>query len=102
MADLGKSDDAVHYLTEALRIDPKNVSAHNNLGLVAYRQDRMEEVMSHYRMAVMADPRNAEVRYNMGLAFEKMGKINDAIAHLESGNCDQARLSSRRKKPSPG
>ena len=62
---------------------PANARAHNNLGLLLYREGRLDEAIAHYREAARLDPTEAHTQYNLGLALMKAGHPREAIAHLE-------------------
>jgi tetratricopeptide (TPR) repeat protein len=59
---------------------PNNARAHNNLGQLLYRQDRIAEAIDHYELSVRLDPTVAQAHYNLGLALMKSGRLAEAEA----------------------
>lgn len=62
---------------------PANARAHNNLGLLLYHANQLEDAIAHYREARRLDPTDARTHYNFGLALMKVGRTQEAIAPLE-------------------
>jgi tetratricopeptide (TPR) repeat protein len=54
--------------------------AHINLGLVRFRQGKLDEAAAHYREAIRVDPAHAESYYNLGLVLFRQGKLDEAAA----------------------
>jgi tetratricopeptide (TPR) repeat protein len=59
---------------------PDNARAHNNVGQLLYRQDRVAEAIDHYGRSVRLDPTVAQAQYNLGLALMKSGRLAEAEA----------------------
>ena len=55
---------AVAY-RDVVRVDPKFSAAHNNLGNLAYQDDRVDEAIAHYERAVKAEPTSLPPRHNL-------------------------------------
>jgi tetratricopeptide (TPR) repeat protein len=54
--------------------------AHNNLGILRYRQNRFDEATAHYERAVALDPDNPVYRKNLAdLYYTKLGRTDQAI-----------------------
>jgi protein O-mannosyl-transferase len=79
----GKLDEAIKYLTEALRIKPDFAEAHTNLGFALSCQGKYNEAAVHLAEALRLDPNFALAHYYMGQVLAQMGKIDDAITHFE-------------------
>ena len=62
---------------------PGNSRAHNNLGLLHYQRDRLDEAIACYREALRFDPGTALVHFNLGIALIRKGSIAGAVAPLE-------------------
>jgi len=75
----GDPEGAVHHHFEALRIDPKNTKAHNNLGNVLAQQGDFKNAIDHYKSALQINPNYAGAYYNLGKIFANQDKIEDAI-----------------------
>jgi tetratricopeptide (TPR) repeat protein len=74
-------DQAVHYLAECLKLDPRNVKAENNLGLAYERLGRTDEALAAYRTAITFDPDAPEPYLNLGTLLTS-NRPQDAIGYL--------------------
>jgi len=62
----------------ALRVNPNNPRAHNNLGHQLHAADRPEEAVAHLRLAVALKPSYAEAHLNLGVALDELGQTEEA------------------------
>jgi tetratricopeptide (TPR) repeat protein len=76
-------EDAVLLYTEALKANPNDGTAHNNLGNAYFRLQRIVEATEHYREAVRINGNDAEAHQNLGAALAAQGDIDGAIAQYE-------------------
>ncbi len=78
----GRVPEAITQFEKALKLDPKYIDAHNNLGSVL--QDlpgRMADAIAHYREALRLKPDYPEVHWNLGNAWLQVpDHVNDAVA----------------------
>jgi tetratricopeptide (TPR) repeat protein len=81
LADLGKIDEALIHLTEAVKIKPSFSKAHNNLGNALARQGRDEEAIFHLTRALQLEPDFPMAHNNLGNLFEKQRKVEEAVFH---------------------
>jgi Flp pilus assembly protein TadD len=70
----GKLGDAEAHLREALRVNPRNAEALNNLGVVRMDQGRTEEAIASFMKARELMPGNAAIETNLRIACEKRQK----------------------------
>ena len=63
--------------------NPACYVAHDNLGIVLYRQGRIDEAIAHYRRALEIRPDFAETHNDLGLALARKGQVDEAIAHYQ-------------------
>jgi tetratricopeptide (TPR) repeat protein len=75
----GDLEGAAREYRRFLAVQPSNVEARSNLGVVLMRLGRYEEAMVEYQTALAAAPSNATVRLNLGLAYYKSGRLEDAL-----------------------
>jgi Flp pilus assembly protein TadD len=59
-----------------LRLDPKNVEAHNNLGILFYQLGNTERAIGHFREALRINPGYTDARENLEtvLMFKQKGR----------------------------
>ena len=73
--------DTESLWSHALRVDPRIISAHNNLGLELVAQGKIEEGVRHYEEALSIDPDSSDAHNNLGKALELLGRRPEAVAH---------------------
>jgi Tfp pilus assembly protein PilF len=66
--------------THALRVNPRSLLAHNNMGFTFAEQGRLDEAMAHYRQALQVRPDSPYTYNNFGLALAHRGNLEAAIA----------------------
>src|ERR1051326_6844899 len=62
---------AEQLLQSAVKADPFNGPAHNDLGVLYLRQSKLYEAASEFELARKLMPGNPDPRLNLGLTFEK-------------------------------
>ena len=70
---------AEELLQSALKADPFDGPAHNNLGVLFLRQSKLYEAASEFEQARKLMPGNPDPRLNLGLTFEKAGLYERAF-----------------------
>jgi tetratricopeptide (TPR) repeat protein len=80
---LGQSEAAIAYISEALRLRPEFAEAHNTLGNVFNKLGRNEEAAASYRRALGVKADYAEAHSNLGVALKTLGKTDEAIASYQ-------------------
>lgn len=79
----GRLNEAVAQFVEALRLDPRNVAARNDLALCLSELGRTEEAIAQYEEALRVNPDVAEAHNNLGNSLVKIpGKLREAIAQF--------------------
>jgi len=66
-------------LQSALKADPFDGPAHNNLGVLCLRQSRLYEAATEFELARKLMPGNPDPRLNLGLTLEKAGLYDRAF-----------------------
>ncbi len=79
----GRVADAQAQYEEALRIDPGNTEAHNNLGGLLASQGRFEEAAKHVRAVVERYPKDPRARHNLARIELQRGDPYEAGKWLE-------------------
>ncbi len=67
----GQYADAEHGFERVLVIDPRNIPALGNLGVIYARTHRFARAMETYQQALKLDPENEPLTLNAGLAYLK-------------------------------
>ena len=77
----GKPEAAQTSFEQALRANPFNCDAHNQLGVMARRDGRFTDAETHYLDCLQADPGYGRARLNLGILYELyMGRLGEALA----------------------
>jgi tetratricopeptide (TPR) repeat protein len=79
----GDLSRAEQFYRQALRHEPNNVEAHNNLGSVLQSQGRIEEAVAHWEEALAIRPDGVEARVNLGGALVHLDRVPEALVHCE-------------------
>jgi tetratricopeptide (TPR) repeat protein len=72
-------DDARAQFNEALRLDPGNLVALNNLGILSMQEADAAAAEEHYRRALQIDPGAEKILSGLGLALTRQGRHDSAI-----------------------
>jgi tetratricopeptide (TPR) repeat protein len=82
LSKLGRQDEAVARLEQALRLDPRSADALNNLGVVYRALGKPALAISLYERALALEER-AATHYNLGSALVAQGQVERGARHLE-------------------
>ena len=69
---------------QVLAINPNDVGAHGNLGVIAMRRRQWKTALAEFRAAEKLAPNVAGIRLNIGLVYFRQNDFNEAIPPLES------------------
>ncbi len=77
---LGKRDTAkaIEHLKRAVEIAPQFAQAWNNLGTIAYHQQRFPDAAAYFQRALAADPSAYEPLVNLGGVLINLGNLDEA------------------------
>ena len=79
----GRTDEAIPYFQEALKLNPDHLIALENLGN-AYRQQRnWDEARKALERAVAVGPQDAEANYSLGMVFAQLNDTDRAYEYLQ-------------------
>ena len=67
----GMLEKEINHYREALRINPRDVQTHNNLGTVFMRMGWIDEALRHYQVALSINPYLPVARRNLARAYQK-------------------------------
>jgi Flp pilus assembly protein TadD/mono/diheme cytochrome c family protein len=82
MQQLGRPEQALPYLTEALRIRPSSVTARNNLAVALFATERFDDAAKEFRQALALDPGYRNARYNLARTLSAKGDNAAALTEL--------------------
>jgi tetratricopeptide (TPR) repeat protein len=71
--------DTIESYKQAIRIDPDDANAHNNLGVTYCNLVMYEEAIESYKQALRINPDFKEAHNNLGIAYRDSGKHKEAI-----------------------
>ncbi len=74
---------AIPLLRQILALDPKNLNAQANLGVLEFFQGGYAEAIPHLRSALEAQPNLGRVEVLLGIAEKRTGDPKSAQTHLE-------------------
>ena len=83
MAKKGDNEEAGKMYSRVLELDPTNVKAMNNLGIVLKRLGRHEDALQAYHYAIQTDEAYPLTHKNMGILLEVMNDPDGAITAYE-------------------
>lgn len=66
----------------AVKANPANARAHNNLALALEQEGQFEAAIEHYERALSAYAKSAEVHNNLGGVLLRVGRTEEAVAQL--------------------
>jgi tetratricopeptide (TPR) repeat protein len=79
----GETQAALEHLSEAVRIEPGDLEARDNLAVVQFQLGRGDEAEQHLRAVLRANPEMAKAREHLGAVLLARGELAEARAHLE-------------------
>lgn len=82
LAAIGRTDEALPYYAEAVRIEPGQSRYQNNLATALARAGQRDAAMQHYLEAIHVDPHYAEPYNNLGAMLLARHQVDEAISNL--------------------
>ncbi|HEX7878904.1 MAG TPA: tetratricopeptide repeat protein [Candidatus Eisenbacteria bacterium] len=83
-SQLGLTSSATRAYETAIRQDPNDAAALNNLGLLRMNDDRNDEAERFLKQALAVRPRFSEAWNNYGTLLQKLGRYDEAIEAFQS------------------
>ena len=81
---MGRLQDSLPHLREAVRLQPNDASGYYALGSVLQGLDQTDAAIAQYREALAhgPGPDAANIHNDLGLALGKLGRMDDAAAEF--------------------
>lgn len=76
--EMGRLQDAIGELLQAVRLDPAYVKAYNNLGLLYYQFGDGMRAIRNFEKATEIDPRNVESMNNLAILYKQQRQFRRA------------------------
>jgi Flp pilus assembly protein TadD len=76
----GRSDEALFHLAEAVRLNPDDALAQQELGVRQYRRNELAAALEHFNQAAVLKPDSALGWNNLGIVLQRLGRNADALA----------------------
>ncbi len=80
----GEHSKAIAALGEAIRLNPSNMEALNELGVCLWETGRNEEGLAYLKRSLAVDPHQADAYRLLGVFFYRKGAFADAIPYLKA------------------
>src|SRR2546421_6519529 len=68
---------------EAATINPRDASAHYNLGLIHQTRGELDLARERFQRAIEIDPEELDAHYQLGRIARAQGRLTEAIGHFE-------------------
>ena len=88
----GRAADALTLFAEAVRLQPDNADAQNNLGRLLFAQGKHDEGIDHLRAALRAQPAHVAAHFNLA----------NALLQGKGDAAEPSSISARRSACGPG
>lgn len=81
--EMDRKKEALAAFDRAIRLNPKDATAHNNYGFALEEMNHLQEALAVLDQAILLDRKLAEAHHNRGLVFEKMNRLDEALASFD-------------------
>jgi len=80
----GRTEEAIGWYEQALRVEPQNGSARNSLAVALLEENRIDDAVAQLREALRVDPANRNARYNLARALTARGDLDAAAGEYRA------------------
>jgi len=81
----GRISESLIVSQKAVKINPQDADAHNNLGIILQEMGRLEQAEVSLRQALALKKNYAEAYYNLGNVLKGLGRLKEAEASYRKG-----------------
>jgi tetratricopeptide (TPR) repeat protein len=78
-----RPDEAVFFISKALKLQPNNAESHANIALAYKDQGKLESAVKHFRESIRLDPWQPVVHNNLGNVLREMSQPREAVKAYE-------------------
>lgn len=89
---IGKSDEAIHWLGQAAAQCPGKAVYHDNLAAAFVKEQRLQEAATAYRKSLAVAPDAIETRICLANLLQQMGHHREAMAEFEKAVASDSHL----------
>lgn len=75
----GEKEKAIEGYRKIIEMDPMNVEAHNNLGVIYKDMGKLEQTVKESQMVLSMNPRHENAHNNLGIIFYLRGNLKKAV-----------------------
>jgi tetratricopeptide (TPR) repeat protein len=80
---LGRPDEAVERIREALCRNPNSAEAHSNFGNALIQLGHPDKAVAHFEKAIAIKPNFAEARNNLGNVLVQLNRLEQSVVQFE-------------------
>jgi tetratricopeptide (TPR) repeat protein len=81
---IGKPDDALQALRQAIRLDNTKAPIYYNLGLAYRQKNQIEQAIQAYRECLHRDNRMVDAHYNLANLLQDLGRLQQSSEHYKA------------------
>jgi len=78
---LGEFNEAVTFITNALKSQPRNVVFLNNHGLALHANKQADAALKSFHQAILLQPKDLDVQLNLGNTFLELARFEEAAGY---------------------
>ena len=80
---MGKPDEALAILRQAIKLDPKRAESYYNMGLAYRAKGQSELAIQAYREAIHLNPQMKDTHFNLANLLQDLGRLPQALVHYK-------------------
>ncbi len=80
---MGKPDEALAILRQAIKLDPKRAEIYYNMGLAYRSKGQAELAIQAYRESIHLNPQMKDTHFNLANLLQDLGRLPQALVHYK-------------------